>query len=140
MLWIAVWSLLPWLNAGAQLVLDTGGTSAVWEQSRALVLLNYAALSFAIVLTLWGTDRIARRLQTLHATTCDHDRDERHRNHGRATDPRPLRTVRRVGRAGCRPATCQAGQLGLLDPERPMSHMLTLPLAPPGSAHGATER
>lgn len=77
MLWIAVWSLLPWLNAGAQLVLDTGGTSAVWEQSRALVLLNYAALSFAIVLTLWGTDRIARRLQTLRATTSKvlHDGD-----------------------------------------------------------------
>ena len=61
-LWIAVWALVPWLNAGVNLVLDTEGTSAVWEQSRALVLLNYASLSFAIVITLWGTERLARRL------------------------------------------------------------------------------
>jgi hypothetical protein len=41
----------------------------VWEQSRTLVLLNYAAFSFAIVITLWGIGRIARRLETLRATT-----------------------------------------------------------------------
>ena len=68
-LWIAVWALLPWLNAGANLLLETEGTSAVWEESRALLLLNYAALSFAIVITLWGTERIVRRLETLRATT-----------------------------------------------------------------------
>ena len=68
-LWVAVWALVPWLNAGANLVLDTEGTSAVWEQSRALVLLNYAALSLAIVITLWGSERIARRLEALRATT-----------------------------------------------------------------------
>ena len=54
---IGVWALVPWLNAGANLLLDTGGTSAVWEQSRALVILNYAALSLAIVITLWGSGR-----------------------------------------------------------------------------------
>jgi hypothetical protein len=68
-LWIAVWALVPWLNAGANLLLNTDSRSAIWEQSRTLVLLNYAALSFAIVITLWGTDRIARRLETLRATT-----------------------------------------------------------------------
>jgi hypothetical protein len=68
-LWLVVWALVPWLNAGANLLLETGARSAVWEQSRALVILNYAALSFAIVITLWGTERIARRLQTLRATT-----------------------------------------------------------------------
>ena len=62
---IAVWALVPWLNAGANLLLDTGGTSAVWEQSRTLVVLNYAALSAAVVITLWGTGRIARRLEAL---------------------------------------------------------------------------
>jgi len=68
-LWIVAWALVPWLNAGANLLLETGARSAIWEQSRALVLLNYAALSFAIVITLWGTERIARRLETLRATT-----------------------------------------------------------------------
>jgi hypothetical protein len=67
--WIAVWALVPWLNAGANLLLDTGERSAVWEQSRTLVILNYVALSFAIVITLWGAERIARRLDTLRATT-----------------------------------------------------------------------
>jgi hypothetical protein len=50
---IAAWALIPWLNAGANLLLDTK-TSAVWEQRRLLVLLNYVALSVAIVLTLGG--------------------------------------------------------------------------------------
>jgi hypothetical protein len=68
-LWIVAWALVPWLNAGANLLLDTGARSAVWEQGRTLVLLNYAALSFAIVITLWGTERIVRRLQALRATS-----------------------------------------------------------------------
>jgi hypothetical protein len=67
--WIAAWAAIPWLNAGANLLLETGARSAVWEQSRTLVLLNYAALSFAIVVTVWGTGRIARRLEALHTTT-----------------------------------------------------------------------
>ena len=54
--------LVPWLNAGVNLLLDTEGTSAVWEQSRALVLLNYASLSLAIVITLLGTERLARSI------------------------------------------------------------------------------
>jgi hypothetical protein len=68
-LWIAVWALLPWLNAGANFLLDTGERSAVWEQSRTLVVLNYAAFSFAVVMTFWGTGRIARRVDELPATT-----------------------------------------------------------------------
>ena len=44
-LWIVVWALVPWVNAATNLLLDSGRTSAVWEQSRALVVLNYAALS-----------------------------------------------------------------------------------------------
>ncbi len=40
---------------GPNVLLDTGETSAVWEQSRTFVVLNYAALSLAIVITVWGT-------------------------------------------------------------------------------------
>ena len=66
--WIAVWALVPWLNASGNLLLDTE-TSAVWEQRAALVVLNYAALSFATAITLWGTGRIARRLESLRPAT-----------------------------------------------------------------------
>jgi hypothetical protein len=69
LLWIVLWALVPWVNAGANLLLDTGESSAIWEQSRALVILNYAALSVAVVITLWGTARIARRVKALRATT-----------------------------------------------------------------------
>jgi hypothetical protein len=65
-LWIATWALIPWANAGANLLLDTE-TSAVWEQRRLLIILNYAAISFAVILTLWGTQRIAQRLDDLGA-------------------------------------------------------------------------
>ena len=64
-LWIVAWALLPWLNAGANLLLEEDRRSAVWEQSRLLVVLNYATLTVAIVITLWGARRIARRLETL---------------------------------------------------------------------------
>lgn len=70
-LWIVAWTLVPWLNAGANLLLETGARSAVWEQSRALVLLNYAALSVAIAIALWGTERIAGRVERLRATTAN---------------------------------------------------------------------
>jgi hypothetical protein len=64
--WIALWALVPWLNAGGNLLLDTQG--AVWEQSGVLVVLNYAALSVAIVICVWGAERIARRVEALGAT------------------------------------------------------------------------
>jgi hypothetical protein len=63
-------ALIPWANAGGNLLLGAE-TSAVWEQSDLLVVLNYAALSFAVVLTLWGTERIARRSERLRAETAD---------------------------------------------------------------------
>ena len=69
-LWIALWALVPWLNSGANLLLETGARGAMWEQSRpALLLLNYAALSFAIAIAVWGTRRITRRLETIRETT-----------------------------------------------------------------------
>ena len=68
---IAVWALVPWLNAALNLLLGTEHKSAVWEQSTTFVVLNYAASSLAVVITLWGTGRIARRVETLRATTAD---------------------------------------------------------------------
>jgi hypothetical protein len=67
--WIVIWALAPWLNAGANLLLDTGTRTAIWEQSRTLVVLNYAAVSVAVAITLWGSDRIARSLETLRGAT-----------------------------------------------------------------------
>jgi hypothetical protein len=55
-----VWALVPWANAGINLLLDTESRSAVWEQSGRVVILNYAALSFAIVIAIWGTERSKR--------------------------------------------------------------------------------
>ena len=66
---IVAWALVPWANAGANLLLDTTARSAIWEQSRTLVVLNYAALSFAVAISLWGSARIARRVEALHETT-----------------------------------------------------------------------
>ena len=63
--WIALWALVPWLNGLVNLVLDAESKSAVWEQSGTLVVLNYAALSFAVVLTIWGSGRLARRMEEL---------------------------------------------------------------------------
>jgi hypothetical protein len=64
-LWVAVWALVPWVNGGVNLLLDTETKSAVWEQSGTLVVANYAALSLAIVLAIWGTRRIAVRMEEL---------------------------------------------------------------------------
>ena len=70
-LWIGIWAVVPWVNAGANLLLGNERSSAVWEQGRVLVILNYATLSLAMIITLWGTGRIARRLETLRAPTAE---------------------------------------------------------------------
>lgn len=61
--WVAAWALLPWANAGINLVLDTKSKSAIWEQSGTVVVLNYAALTLAIVMAIWGSRLIATRLE-----------------------------------------------------------------------------
>lgn len=66
---VVVWALVPWMNAGANLALGGDGTSAVWEQSDLLVVLNYVSLSVGVVVTLWGARRIARRLESLTTET-----------------------------------------------------------------------
>ena len=86
--WIGAWALVPWANAGANLLLDTDARSAIWEQSGTLIVLNYAALSLAVVICLWGTTRIARRVERLHETTSvDVDATERFREIDNAFGP-----------------------------------------------------
>lgn len=63
--WVVVWALVPWANAGINVLLDSETKSAVWGQTGTVVVLNYAALSFAIALTIWGSRRIAGRLAEL---------------------------------------------------------------------------
>jgi hypothetical protein len=86
-----LWALVPWANAGANLLLDEEARSAIWEQSRTLVVLNYAALSVAIVIGLWGASRIARRVETLHeSTSVDVDATEKFREIASAAGPLAL--------------------------------------------------
>ncbi|MGH3079890.1 MAG: hypothetical protein ACRDNH_01980, partial [Gaiellaceae bacterium] len=85
-----MWALIPWLNAGANLLLEAEARSAVWEQSRPLVILNYAALSWAIAIALWGARRIALRLESLPAAMSnvfDVDTRERFRELNSAPGP-----------------------------------------------------
>jgi hypothetical protein len=42
-------------------LLEREARSAVWEQGSVVVVLNYAALSFAVAMTLWGAERIVSR-------------------------------------------------------------------------------
>lgn len=70
-IWVALWALVPWANAGINLLLGSARTSAVWEQDAVLVVLNYAAISLAVVLSLWGARRIAIRLDALREATAD---------------------------------------------------------------------
>ena len=67
--WIALWAAVPWLNAGANLLQDEDARSVIWEQSDVMIVLSYAAMSFAVAITLWGAKRIARRLGTLLSTS-----------------------------------------------------------------------
>lgn len=88
-LWILAAAAVPWVNAGANVLLDAQRKSAIWEEDRVLVLLNYAALSGAVVLTIWGARRIADRLEALRATTA------RALDEGGSSEP--FRGVGRVG-------------------------------------------
>ena len=66
LLWLGLSASIPPLNAAANLAfLEDDSRSAVWDRSAAVVALNYAALSLAMVVTLWGSRKIARRLERL---------------------------------------------------------------------------
>lgn len=63
-LWVAVWMLVPWMNAGVTMMLQAAGTLPAWENPT-VQLVNRAAFSFAIVLSLWGAARVTRVLTSL---------------------------------------------------------------------------
>lgn len=66
--WIVAWAMVPWLNAAANVALGAEHASPVWEQDPTLIVLSYMAVSFAIVMSLWGATRIARDLDALATT------------------------------------------------------------------------
>ena len=74
-LWAVGWALVPWANAGVNLLLDAKTKSAVWGQTGTVVVLNYAALSFAVAIAIWGSRRIARRLVDLHGAAAFRELD-----------------------------------------------------------------
>jgi hypothetical protein len=57
------------VNAGINVLLEAGARSPIWDQGRLLVFLNYAALTLGIFIALWGTGRIARRLESVRPPT-----------------------------------------------------------------------
>ena len=62
---VVIWALVPWANGALNFLLDAESKSAVWQQSGTLVVLNYAAVSLAILLSIWGSRRVATRLEEL---------------------------------------------------------------------------
>ena len=68
---IVLWALVPWLNAGGNLLLAEDERSAVWEQRGVVVALSYAALSLAVLIALWGSLRIAHKLEGVGAAVDD---------------------------------------------------------------------
>ena len=73
--WILVWSLVPWVNVA--IVLASGGLE--WDTTADLTseLLNRAAVSVAVLLSLWGAARINRDLSRLRITLTDAVEQER---------------------------------------------------------------
>jgi hypothetical protein len=61
--WVAAWALVPWLN----LAVIVATHASPWTQSGvpAAETLNRAAVSFAVLLSLWGTAKITDELQEL---------------------------------------------------------------------------
>lgn len=66
LLWLAVWLLVPWMNIAAIFLLQETGQFPRWEDP-AVEILNRAAFSFAIVLSVWGAALISRRLESLRS-------------------------------------------------------------------------
>jgi hypothetical protein len=60
---VVAWSLAPWLNLAVVVWLGAAGWG--WTDIPFVEVLNRAAVSFAVVLSLWGAARIAAELRTL---------------------------------------------------------------------------
>lgn len=61
--WMAAWALVPWLNLAIVLTTEELGWAATTDHSTETV--NRVAVSFAVLLALWGTTRIASELARL---------------------------------------------------------------------------
>jgi len=61
--WMVTWALVPWLNLAAVLVGQTAGWSA--RTDRSVEVVNRIAVSFAVLLSLWGAARISKDLEQL---------------------------------------------------------------------------
>jgi hypothetical protein len=66
LLWLAVWALVPWVNVALIFLLQEAGEFPRWEDPVVEVL-NRAAFSFAIVLSVWGAAKISSRLGSLRS-------------------------------------------------------------------------
>jgi hypothetical protein len=74
--WVAVWALVPWLNLA--LATAIGGVAADGSRVPLAEVLNRAAVTVAVLLSLWGAARIAAELRTIQpALTEIVDEDER---------------------------------------------------------------
>lgn len=116
---IGLWALVPWLNAGGNLLLDADSRSDVWDQRGMVVALSYAALSLAVVIALWGSRRIARALvavESIAETVFEGDTRAAFREVGNAVGPLAVTLVAALAFAtsavlddGALPALLRAG-------------------------------
>jgi hypothetical protein len=61
--WVIAWALVPWLNLGVIVALGAAG----WARTGIplVEVLNRTAVSFAVLLSIWGAARITDELRTL---------------------------------------------------------------------------
>lgn len=61
--WVSAWALIPWLN----LAVIVSANASSWDQTGipAVEVLNRAAVTFAVLLSLWGAARITDELHSL---------------------------------------------------------------------------
>lgn len=72
--WIGLWALVPWLNLAMVLWAEAAGR--VPDVDRSTEVVNRAAVSFAVVLSLWGTTRISEELTRLRPALTEHVEQE----------------------------------------------------------------
>ncbi len=65
-MWVAAWALVPWAN----LAVLWAGASAGWAPTSNWMaeVLNRAAVSFAVLLSIWGAARVSAELERLRAS------------------------------------------------------------------------
>lgn len=67
--WMLVWALVPWLNLTVVLTAEALGWTARTDHSTEVM--NRVAVSFAILLSLWGATRISAELARLRPALAD---------------------------------------------------------------------